>query len=471
MIKNKYTDSIKKFWCNNGKIYKSEWIVLAVVSIVAFFSYIYGDIITTTEHGIGLWESFFNGNIINYYYDMNGMAIYPFPLYIIFAVWDLPLYIIKCFGKIDPFTSRLLLAYAKSILIPFLLGSAAIIYKICKNIGIDNIKSKWCLFYFLSSCFVIFPLLIQSQYDIISAFFTLLGILYYIKNNKKRFILFFAIAITMKLFALFIFIPLILLKEKKIVKISFYFILGLSILISQGIIFKKPESAEGCANNMIGYIFSGKICDASIFIILFFCLCVYCYLKKEVTKESTLLIAFAGMGSFFLFNFAHPYWIILFCPYLCILVFAFPEYTKVNCILETILSITYIFHYALILYHCFSINIVRQSLFSRFFGEPSSEYFVGANKGLNYILEKLIKNETFFSFANPTFFSIFVGAMVCFFVVNYFAINKKEKSKINNAEKQQILDVNIRTLIWTRFIINFVLGFSILALYISFMLK
>ena len=89
---------------------------------------------------------------------------------------------------------------------------------------------------------------------------------------------------------------------------------------------------------------------------------------------------------------------------------------------------------------------------SKFFGEPSAEYFAGANKGLNFILEKLIGNETFFSFANPTFFSIFVGAMICFFVGNYFAINKKENLKTNSIEKQQMLDVNIRTLIWTRFI-------------------
>lgn len=275
----------------------------------------------------------------------------------------------------------------------------------------------------------------------------------------------------MKLFALFIFVPLVLLKEKKIFKILFYSIAGISILVAQGIIFKKPESAEGCANNMIGYIFSGKICDASIFIILLFCLCVYCYFKKESTKEFSILVAFAGMGSFFLFSFAHPYWIILLCPYLSILVFAFPEYIKINCILETILSLSCIFHYTLTIPHCFSINVIKPSLFSKFFGEPSAEYFAGANKGLNFILEKLIGNETFFSFANPTFFSIFVGAMICFFVVNYFAINKKENLKTNSIEKQQMLDVNIRTLIWTRFIINFGVGFSILALYIFFMLK
>lgn len=483
MTKNKYIYNIKKFWYNNGKIYKLEWIILSIVAFFAFFSYFYGDIILTTSHGFGVWESLFNGSISDYYYDMENRlvnfysgscfssAIYPFPLYIVFAIWNLPLYIIKCFWGIDPTTSRLLLAYAKSILILFLLGSAMIIYKICKNIGIDNIKSKWCVFYFLSSSFVIFPLLIQSQYDIISVFFTLLGLLYYIKNDQKKFVLFFALAITMKLFALFIFVPLVLLKEKKIFKILFYSIAGISILVAQGIIFKKPESAEGCANNMIGYIFSGKICDASIFIILLFCLCVYCYFKKESTKEFSILVAFAGMGSFFLFSFAHPYWIILLCPYLSILVFAFPEYIKINCILETILSLSCIFHYTLTIPHCFSINVIKPSLFSKFFGEPSAEYFAGANKGLNFILEKLIGNETFFSFANPTFFSIFVGAMICFFVGNYFAINKKENLKTNSIEKQQMLDVNIRTLIWTRFIINFGVGFSILALYIFFMLK
>ena len=471
MLKNRYFREIKAGWNNKEKIYKLEWAVLAVVSFVAFFSYYYGDIIITTRHGIGVWESLFNGSIINYYYDMNAEAIYPFPLYMVFAIWDLPLYIIKHFFKIDPMASRLLLAYGKFILVPFLLGSAFVIYKICKNIGISDIRSKWCVFYFLSSCFVIFCLLSQSQYDIISVFFTLLGILYYIKNDTVKFILFFSIAITMKLFALFIFIPLLLLKEKKFIKILLYSLAGMSLLIVQGLIFKKPESAEGCANNMIGYIFYGKICDASIFIILLICLCVYCYLKKDVSKETYILMAFSGIGSFFLFNLAHPYWIILLCPYLCILVFLFPEYTKINCILETTLSLSCILHYALIFKHCFSINIVLPSLFSKFFGEPSAEYLEGAYRGIGYLLEKLVDNQAIFSFANPTFLSIFVGAMISFFVINYLAINQKRKLSTSVDEKNTDHHINIRTLVWPRFIINFGFGFLILALYIFFMIK
>lgn len=471
MIKNNCFESVKKIWSNEKKIYKLEWIILTIISLIAFFSYYYGDIILTTSHGIGVWESLFNGSIINYYYDMNGGAIYPFPLYIVFALWDLPLYIIKCFWNIDPTTSKVLLAYGKLILVPFLLGSAFVIYKICKNIGINDINSKWCMFYFLSSCFVIFPLFIQSQYDIISVFFTLLGILYYIKSYQKKFLLFFAIAITMKLFALFIFLPLLLLKEKRILKSLLYFLSGISLLIVQGFMFKKPESADACANNMIGYIFTGKICDASIFIILLVCLCVYCYLQKNISKETYILIAFSGVGSFFLLNFAHPYWIILLCPYLCILVFAFPEYIKINCILETVLSLSYILHYSLAIPHCFSINIISPSLFSKFFGAPSEEYFAGARTGINYVLEKLIKSDQIFSFVNPTFLSIFVGTMICFFIINYLATNKK--SELLNAENEeiQISNINIRTLVWTRFIINFGLGFVIFALYIFFMIK
>ena len=222
---------------------------------------------------------------------------------------------------------------------------------------------------------------------------------------------------------------------------------------------------------MIGFIFSGKICYASIFVILLFCLCVYCYFKKEYTQKFSVLVTFASMGSFFFLNFAHPYGIILLCPYLCILVFAFPEYIKINCILETILSLSYILCSLLIFCWCVSVNLICPSLFSKFFGELLEEYFVGAKKGLNYILEKLIRNNTLFSFANPTFLSIFVGTMICFSVLNYFAINKKENLKINAIKNDQIFDLNIRTLIWTKFIINFVVCFLILALYIVFMLE
>ncbi len=54
-MKSKHIESVKKFW-KYEKIYKFEWVVLAIVSFVAFFSYCYGNIITTAGHCIGVWN-------------------------------------------------------------------------------------------------------------------------------------------------------------------------------------------------------------------------------------------------------------------------------------------------------------------------------------------------------------------------------------------------------------------------------
>ena len=89
-------------------------------------------------------------------------------------------------------------------------------------------NAKWAAYLFLSSAVVFVEIGLVGQLDVLAFPFLLLGIYYYQRKNYKKFILFFSIAISFKLFPLFIFIPLVLLYEKNVLKIIFKTLLALS---------------------------------------------------------------------------------------------------------------------------------------------------------------------------------------------------------------------------------------------------
>jgi uncharacterized membrane protein len=100
-------------------------------------------------------------------------------------------------------------------------------YLIGKVISNNSTKAKWLSAIFASSPIAVFAVFIFGQYDIIGIFFTMLGFYYYVKDNRLRFSLFFSLAISVKYFALIPFLPLLLLKEKRILPLLKYILISL----------------------------------------------------------------------------------------------------------------------------------------------------------------------------------------------------------------------------------------------------
>src|SRR5699024_8599457 len=135
-------------------------------------------------------------------------------------------------------------------------------------------------------------------------------------------------AISLKLFALLIFIPLLLLKEKKIWKIILYGLGAISLLAFAKIIYHNApmymESMTTFEDNMfaklsLSYIVS-PFGNISIFVLLYALVCIWCYSKKILDKNLqnlyTLYIPLVIFGFFTVFCQIHPQWIILLVPYL-----------------------------------------------------------------------------------------------------------------------------------------------------------
>lgn len=342
-------------WFEDTKKPKTlDYAILFFIFLLFYFTYLYTDVSITTRFGINFWDFLFQGKLLQFYelnantifYDyLHCDALYDFLMYLIFAVWDFPLWIAEHTLKIDALNSTLCMLWAKGIMLPFFYGSVRVIKKICQELAFEESHEKWCVFLYLSSAFVLSSMFMLCQYDIIGIFFSMLGIYYYIKGDRKKFTFWIAISIAIKTFALFFFIPLVLLKEKKVLKVLAYAICGMSISLVFQVIFTLLGTTPtgsflfSMANKLMTGTIPGGLGNASVFIGCYLLLCIFCYLKQTSSKEEhnrfSVYIPFAVWALFLMFAEANPYWAILITPFFPLLIFQNKAYFKVSLFIET----------------------------------------------------------------------------------------------------------------------------------------
>ena len=380
---------MKKFIIKNRVLI--FWLSLIIISFILFICFIYSDILITVRHSVNLWQTIYIGEPLGFYKINQGLITdrflpvftvpsYEFPIFIIFALWNFPLWIAQNFLHIQITESILCLFWLKSLLLVFLLLCVKVIKKICVEIGIKKNNLQWVLFVFLSSPLLLISLFIMSQYDIIAIFFMLLGVLAFIRGDKKQFILWFSIAIPLKLFALFIFIPLLLIDNKKIMKIINYAILGLlPLILTKSISLLMPmykESTSGFSGEMLSRLLTNGINvnfgNASLFCISMVAICVFCYFKdlnsNNERNKFSIYIPLLVFSTFFIFVNFHPYWIILLTPFLAIIFFQNMRYFKINIILETVFSIIFIIITMITYYWCYGPLVIERMILPRLIG-------------------------------------------------------------------------------------------------------
>ena len=337
------------------------WCLFFLIFAFVFLNFLFGDLLITTNASIIFDKLFFKGDLINLYaasyhpYEAGMFAgtniTYDFPIYIFFGLWNLPLYIYSLFSKVSWELSFLNILYAKTFLLVLVFFCLLVMKKILVLFHLEK-ESSMYNFLFLSSCLVIMVIGMFGGYEILSILFTLLGIYYYLKDDLKKFTFFFAIAISLKLFALLIFIPLLLLKEKKVWKIILYGLGAISLLALAKIIYHNApmymESMTSFEDNMfaklsLSYIVS-PFGNISIFVFLYALVCIWCYSKKifdhNLQNLYTLYIPLVIFGFFTVFCQIHPQWIILLAPYLIFFLIYNKENRKLNLFLEIGFSVT-----------------------------------------------------------------------------------------------------------------------------------
>ena len=338
---------------------KLLWALLVIVTVFCYITFNHGDITATATHGKDLLDLTLKGQFFNFYDVTQSTAVYYIPLYIIFAIWSIPVYIIYAilniplWGVIDyAGINFYLLMWYKLLPVLFCIGTSVILYKIGINIGMNSNKAKWMVFVFLSFPILIFSQYVFGQYDSICMFFTTLSLYYYLQKKYYKFAGVMSIAATLKLFPIFIFIPLVLLFEKRIIHIIKYLLIGLSGVIVSNLLFTNSPAfgtAKDFAGGMIDRFFVSGINTAygilSYFIILFLGICVFAYLKQVKDRYEYIqwatYIPLAVYSLFFMFILWHPQWAILLVPFLVLSMFI-NNNNKISIILNIIISIAYL---------------------------------------------------------------------------------------------------------------------------------
>lgn len=281
-------------------------------------------------------------------------AAYNIVLYLILAIWELPIYVINHISPTKYYVDILeLWARFLSILLTVICCFQMI--KLSEILMIDKTKAKWAGYYFISSPLIVYCIIIRNQLDIVPVLLIILALKQYFKKKYASFCLFMAVACCFKLMPIFIVIPLLCLAEKRITKLLQYIFLSISLYAVTTIIPILADPGYALIQNGVmksdafsDYIFKvvipGGDSNASVFLLIFFLLCVVAYIVKPKVKDFPIfavMLGFASLANFFLFVKWHPQWMVLLLPFITLLVFSLIDF-ELGIILDIALTLGFL---------------------------------------------------------------------------------------------------------------------------------
>lgn len=225
-------------------------------------------------------------------------------------------------------TSTIEVVWSKLLLALFFVACVVVLDRVSQIISKEVIfRGGNAGVFFATSPFVIFTVFIFSQYDIIGVFFTLLGFYFYLNKRYLYFSLLFSLAISFKYFAFIIYVPLILLIEKRIIYLMGYLLIGWLFTLIQFALYWH-------SNIFVGEIFSlagGKTGDAmgrsSAFYLaaVYVLMCGYAFFSKipadgnnDIWYRNAILLPAFSYALMFSIVHWHPHWIVILAPFTCL---------------------------------------------------------------------------------------------------------------------------------------------------------
>ena len=335
--------------CKTIKKYVKLISVIIPISI-CFLLMLYIDNTINAEYGYKFCSSILEGNFKQFFNEFDWS--YGFLIYTIYAVWSIPVWIIYHISRATVNLQIIpVLLWYKTLLVAFAGWSIYLVKKIA--VPYTDKKIDTSLLYASSQLFV-FPIFAIAQCDIIGLCFVLLGIYYYMQDRKIPFFVSFGIALDMKYFALFIFIPLVLLEYKQIKNIIEIGAGTLLLLLIRAKLIGLSDMANAVAADENYYINGHirKFADISVDIglnnriglwIFFYCiLCVIAYLMPKLNETEknkwATWFSLTGYMLFFLFYPVNVYWYVLLVPFFILVFLQKKELLHLNLILELLFS-------------------------------------------------------------------------------------------------------------------------------------
>lgn len=413
-----------------------------ILSALAFLCFVYTDVGETTRQGLNLIKSIAEGRLSEFYVmcenspmgEMGNsvVATYDIPLFTVFAIWDIPLYIYESVTGLSCLDTFLGIMWAKAILIPFMVLLTYEMFSIGRLIKKDEFSSIDCMAVMYTSILFFIPAAVMGQYDVLSAVFIMIGVKGYIGGNNKKFLIGFAIANLFKMFSLFLFLPLLLLKEKHFIKLVINMLAGCSLLlvtkVFQSLIFVTSEAADiFVKDHLLSFFFQGHLNlvydGASLFVLCLVFLCFYCYFKKTPDENTigmwALYIGFLSFAIFFVTSFTHPQWSLLLLPFTTLIVCCSDRrYLSAGLLIDTIMTCGLLL--AAVVYYdgVFNSKLSQFTLAGKLFYEDVG-YYATLRDVIGVVFSGI--NVDFFNFAGG---AVFAAGMLFFGIWAYPAGSK-----------------------------------------------
>ena len=131
----------------------------------------YADITVTAQYSLCFIDSLFDGKPFSFYNNalMSGIApegaVYDVGMYIIFAIWNLPIWILGKIADIN-ILGIFPLLWFKTLLIVFAYGTLWLLKKIVSYLKFDEYTVKYLKWVYILAPLFVFPVFVAAQYDI-----------------------------------------------------------------------------------------------------------------------------------------------------------------------------------------------------------------------------------------------------------------------------------------------------------------
>lgn len=440
-IKNlSFRQAYKPSKLNLGGVFP-EFVLFFIAVFIAYFIFMYIDITNTIDNSVLFTKAIFSGDFFNFYdYSIenastNFPANYEILAYVPFAVWNLPLAIGNMAFGFDYMHSTIALLWAKGIIVVLAVITLYYIYTILRLCKINKDFSLLACFVFSTSIMFFWPSFLIVQIDLPALLLMLMGIYYYLKGNNKLFTLFFAISIPFKMFAVFLYIPLLLLKEKRIIYIAIktlwvmvpQLLCKIMFVGSEAYHFALSSQSKDGLNSLFNFTDIIGPRKLSLFIVAFFAICVFCYIYKYDVKNSEpklflpIYVSALVYGCMMIFVQTRGYWVIYLAPFLVMTIFIAGRFMKLNLLLELLSGFCFFMWYSIAGGGAArDKSIVWRLLLYKFIKQPENGELKYGN------LDKLFSSFGLDNF-EYLFFTIFVGSLAAILITCCPLILKKYK--------------------------------------------
>lgn len=314
-----------KFFCGS-ELCRMDWILSILILVFLFVTCAHSDVKLTGNRSFLMYQHFTDFYQASYEQSGGYWANYLPSTFIVYAIWNLPLYLTGHVPEEILTNSFVNTMWYKLLPVILYFATAQLMYKIGKEMGFGEKKALLCKFAFLIFPMGVFSQFIFSQYDIFTVFFVVLGFWFYLRGKLWKMSLMFGIAATFKYHALLYFLALILLQEKKIRKLAGYAAAAAVPLLVE---ILPNLGSEAFRRNVFGFgaleyvqksfavgFFSGINLLAAVAAFVL----VWAYQKKTDDRESlySWSVFFCVAVSFSIFGFStwNPQWILLMVPFL-----------------------------------------------------------------------------------------------------------------------------------------------------------